>query len=46
MFGGVGKLGGVVPSLQSTISSTATMREEANNTTTPSWVATGLASSC
>ena len=39
LVGGVGKLGGSVPSLTSTISSTATMREESNITATPSWIA-------
>lgn len=45
MFGGVGHLGGSVPSATSTISSTATMREEADNTSEPSWISTG-ASTC
>ncbi len=46
MFGGIGKLGGAVGSLHTTISSVATMREEANNTTTPSWIGTADHSSC
>jgi Flp pilus assembly protein TadG len=46
LVGGVGRLGGSVPSATSTISSTATMREEANNTTVPTWVASGATSIC
>jgi len=46
MFGGVGKLGGVVPALSSTISSTATMREEADNSGEPTWVSSGASGSC
>jgi Flp pilus assembly protein TadG len=46
LFGGVGHLGGSVPSLTSTISSTATMREEADNSSEPSWVSTGASSGC
>lgn len=38
MFGGVGRLGGVVPALTTKISSVATMREEANNTGPPTWI--------
>jgi Flp pilus assembly protein TadG len=42
MVGGVGKLGGVVSGPATTISSTATMREEAaGNTSEPPWVSTG-----
>jgi Flp pilus assembly protein TadG len=40
LVGGVGKLGGVVSGPTTTISSTATMREEASgNTAVPTWVA-------
>lgn len=40
MYGGIGKLGGAVSGPTTTISSSATMREEAvGNTTTPTWVA-------
>ncbi len=46
LFGGVGHLGASVPSATSTISSTATMREEADNTSEPSWVSTGASSGC
>lgn len=46
LFGGVGRLGSSVPSAASTISSTATMREEADNTGVPTWVSTGASSIC
>ncbi len=46
MVGGIGRFGGSVPNLTTTITSTATMREEANNTSEPSWVASGTSTTC
>jgi len=44
--GGVGSVGGLGGALNSNISSTATMRMEASNSSEPTWISSGASSNC